>query len=427
MTHPPTPATTPLPNGRTTQIGEGTFAHECGYASDDGWAAVKVEWSKDAIGEDQGAWVATISVQSGAIGIGATQMEAMIELVRSLAAFVDVMSRREAELHRTISVSPDALAQEIARAGSDLHRVQHIICNEMPDVERSDDETDPVSRALRPLWRAERALEAFAARLSALPVPPVARSGEVAIAPDVSWREALRTWRSFWHTPYSDALALTGSQADALCDALAIPFDAEWTDAELERVWRETKSQLNPAAFLRACLRALGTVPPTQAVDDIGVDDGATDGYAVSVARAVPEDVAAALDECLVSYVGTSRGSVEDSVVYRRARTRLLALYRPAGPERCACGHSHACGDEGEDIGCSTCACNTFRPAAPAGETRAENLLLGLHKIVSDLAPYFDKPLTDEAMPRWLALDSAQKAVAQYFAALPPSHAGEPE
>jgi hypothetical protein len=49
--------------------------------------------------------------------------------------------------------------------------------------------------------------------------------------------------------------------------------------------------------------------------------------------------------------------------------------------------------------------------------SQAENLLLGLHKIVADLAPYFDKPLTEESMPRWLALDSAQKTVAQYFAA----------
>jgi hypothetical protein len=49
--------------------------------------------------------------------------------------------------------------------------------------------------------------------------------------------------------------------------------------------------------------------------------------------------------------------------------------------------------------------------------SQAENLLLGLHKIVADLAPYFDKPLTEESMPRWLALDSAQKAIAEYFAA----------
>ena len=47
--------------------------------------------------------------------------------------------------------------------------------------------------------------------------------------------------------------------------------------------------------------------------------------------------------------------------------------------------------------------------------SQGENLLLGLHKIVADLAPYFDKPLTDDTIPRWLALDSAQKAIAEYF------------
>lgn len=54
-------------------------------------------------------------------------------------------------------------------------------------------------------------------------------------------------------------------------------------------------------------------------------------------------------------------------------------------------------------------------PPEAGRRSKAENLLLGLHKIVADLAPYFDKPLTDDTIPRWLALDSAQKAIAEYF------------
>lgn len=58
----------------------------------------------------------------------------------------------------------------------------------------------------------------------------------------------------------------------------------------------------------------------------------------------------------------------------------------------------------------------SLSPLTGDKQTKAANLLMGLHKIVADLAPYLDKPLTDEALPRWLALDSAQKAIAQYFA-----------
>ncbi len=64
-----------------------------------------------------------------------------------------------------------------------------------------------------------------------------------------------------------------------------------------------------------------------------------------------------------------------------------------------------------------------LRAAAPvrelAGEpdSKALNLLRGLHKVVADLAPHFDKPVTDENVPRWLALNSAQQAVAQFLAA----------
>lgn len=65
-------------------------------------------------------------------------------------------------------------------------------------------------------------------------------------------------------------------------------------------------------------------------------------------------------------------------------------------------------------------------PPEAARRSKAEDLLLGLHKIVADLAPHFDKPLTEESMPRWIALDSAQKAVAQYFAASPEDTAPRP-
>jgi len=64
---------------------------------------------------------------------------------------------------------------------------------------------------------------------------------------------------------------------------------------------------------------------------------------------------------------------------------------------------------------CSAVADAVSVPPEAARRSKAENLLLGLHKIVADLAPYFDKPLTDDTIPRWLALDSAQKAIAEYF------------
>lgn len=56
--------------------------------------------------------------------------------------------------------------------------------------------------------------------------------------------------------------------------------------------------------------------------------------------------------------------------------------------------------------------------AAPAATAvKAEDLLRGLHKAVTSLAPYFDKAIDDKTLPLWLALDSAQKAVNEYHAA----------
>lgn len=61
------------------------------------------------------------------------------------------------------------------------------------------------------------------------------------------------------------------------------------------------------------------------------------------------------------------------------------------------------------------------RPSTP--EERAINLLRGLHKVVLDLSDHFDKPITDENLPRWLALNSAQEAVAK-FLSTPQSETG---
>lgn len=154
-----------LPKGRTIQIADGTFSHECGFTTSDGWAAVTCEWEDNAIRGGEGAWVATSYAQMWCMGIGATPMDAMADLARSLCALTDVLLRREVELHKAIHNNPEALAREIASAETDLHLVQHILCNEMPGVSR-EGEDDAVSRALRPLWRAERVLEAFAARLT---------------------------------------------------------------------------------------------------------------------------------------------------------------------------------------------------------------------------------------------------------------------
>lgn len=55
--------------------------------------------------------------------------------------------------------------------------------------------------------------------------------------------------------------------------------------------------------------------------------------------------------------------------------------------------------------------------------TKAVDLLRGLHKIIMSLSDNFEKPITDDNVTRWLALNSAQVATAEflkdYEAALP--------
>lgn len=94
---------------------------------------------------------------STVLGTGDTPMEALADLVRALASGWTIWLRREDELHRAIHNSPDALAKELREAERDLHTVQQTICSAI---------NGPTTAALEPLWRAERALTAFAARLA---------------------------------------------------------------------------------------------------------------------------------------------------------------------------------------------------------------------------------------------------------------------
>lgn len=47
--------------------------------------------------------------------------------------------------------------------------------------------------------------------------------------------------------------------------------------------------------------------------------------------------------------------------------------------------------------------------------TKAVDLLRGLHKAVLDLSEHFEKPITDDNVTRWLALNSAQEAVRTFL------------
>ena len=53
--------------------------------------------------------------------------------------------------------------------------------------------------------------------------------------------------------------------------------------------------------------------------------------------------------------------------------------------------------------------------------------LMGLHKAVLQLAEHFDKPITDDNVPLWLALNSAQSRVANMLAGSQPQAEREKE
>lgn len=136
---------------------------EMPFTDDDGWCKVTVGWHDDQVtndaGERVGCWIAQCESQGGCFGHSeASQLHAMAELVRSLAALCDMYAHMETERHRAVWSSPDVLAKEIREAESDLHIVQRVVTSEIADADKWD-------RALKPLWRAERALRDFAARI----------------------------------------------------------------------------------------------------------------------------------------------------------------------------------------------------------------------------------------------------------------------
>lgn len=53
--------------------------------------------------------------------------------------------------------------------------------------------------------------------------------------------------------------------------------------------------------------------------------------------------------------------------------------------------------------------------STPNDQSKAVELLRGLHKAVLDLSEHFEKPITDDNVVRWLALNSAQVAVKAFL------------
>lgn len=141
----------PKPRQYTNEAGH--IVIEFPFVRDDGWAKVTVGWS-----DEDSAWVAECSQEPGCIAVSEiSQLDALADLVGALSGLCHIYQQRETELHRAIHNSPDSLAKELREAERDLRAVQQTICNNI------DDHT---TEMLQPLWRAERAIEAFAARIA---------------------------------------------------------------------------------------------------------------------------------------------------------------------------------------------------------------------------------------------------------------------
>lgn len=151
------------PKPRIYPVGpDGVIRVDMPFAHDDGWNEVTVGWHDDQYSDGRGCWIAECSTQGGCIADSeVSEIHALAELVRGLAAMCHMYEKREVELHRAIYNSPDVLVKELREAEADLHEVQGYITTH---VEPSA--TDNWDAGLRPLWRAERAVEAFAARIS---------------------------------------------------------------------------------------------------------------------------------------------------------------------------------------------------------------------------------------------------------------------
>lgn len=144
----------------------GRIVTEMPFTRDEGWATVTVGWEEDQYtakdGSRRGCWYAKCSAHPWVLADSETsQLDALANLVCALSGLCGLYEKREVELHRAIHNSPDSLAKELREAQDDLSAVQQTICTRI--------DTPDTTPMLEPLWRAQRAIEAFAARIATRP------------------------------------------------------------------------------------------------------------------------------------------------------------------------------------------------------------------------------------------------------------------